>query len=537
MASSNVIKDQVKLLPFYIVSFSILFLLFLIPFSLIIQVVSTFDEFILHREYIVYALKTSFFQSILSSVIVLLLGILFAKSLFRRSNFIGRNLVFSFLNISYAIAPIIFAVGLVKLCGGEGIVASFIENKFQIKLNDYLYSVGGVIFVHVIINLPFAVRSFYNAFSSLSIDTLKLAEQIEFPFVKNLFLIQLPAIREAFAIVFSYVFIFSFTSFIIILILGGGVLSSTTIEVSIFEAIKLDFNVCFASFLSLIQFLICMLFIYFILKFKNNFVLQVNKDTFLSFNYHSSKFLKFSDFLVIFFFILICLTPLLTIIKEGISYKIIDFLYSKRFIYVLRKTLYIGFMSSLLSIFIAFSLISGAFHAKYKLKNDLLAKKILYLGNFKLIISTFVFVNGILLLSSNSSIIFIHAELFLILLTSLSSLPIVLNILSYKSLSFSNEEIWICRQLRIKYWNFVRYVFYPKIKKQLGFAFSFSYVFAIGDLNFIALVSSNKIDTLPNYLFASLRKYNFDDAAIVSFILLFVSLFTYWIINELINEN
>lgn len=537
MVIGDAFRKIVKFFPFTAVSFFLFASFLVIPLMIFIKSGKEISQISIHQEYILYVLRTSLIQSFISSCLVLLFGFFIAKALFRRSSFFGRDLIFDFLNVSYAVGPIIVAVGLINIYGAEGWVASYIDKRFDLRVNDYLYGIEGVIFVHLVYNLPFAIRAFYNALKKIPNETLKLVGQLDISCFKRFFLVELPAIKDSIHFIFAYVFIFAFTSFILVLILGGGVLSSTTFEISVFEAIKLDFNVCLATFLSAIQFMVCLLFVLIIFNTDNNFILEETRSSFLTFNYYNNYSLKLYDFLMILLLIFLCVIPLISVIKQGVSYKIIDFLYSNKFLYVLKKTLFIACSSSFLSIFISFSLISGAFYAKYNLKNISIAKKILNLGNFKLVISGYILVNGILLLSSSSNYIFEYAEVFLILVTALSSLPIVINILYPSSLSIVDEEINLCKQLDINDIHFLKYMFYPKVKKHLGFAFSFGFIFALGDLNLIALISSNKLDTIPNLIFAALRSYNFDEATIVAFILLFVSFFVFWIVKELTAEN
>jgi thiamine transport system permease protein len=530
-------KRLASLIPFTLTGFIIVAIIFITIVTIVGSISKQALLETIENPYITYIIKSNLEQAFISSFLSVVLAIPIARALHRRSKFFGRKLIINFINLSFALPVIALILGIIVIHGKNGWLNSSMNFIFGVSFQHYLYGIFGVALAHVSFCLPLAVRAFLNCLESTSSQTWRLSSQLNLSSWNLFKIIEWPSIRQAFLSVFILIFLMCFVSFVIVLSLGGGP-SVTTLEVSIYHAIKIDFNLSQAAVLSFIQFTICMLLMLIAQKFNKQIFAYTSTSQRLSIRSDGNSVLaKLIDGLFLFILSVISILPTIVVIKNGFNAKLIEILHSSRFFFCLKQSLLISMLSSIIALVMSLSLISGAFYFHHHLLKPKLAEKIIFLSNIKMVIPMYVFITGLFLTLQNFTVIIDHAFFILAVINALAALPFVVNILWSDSINFTKEEINLCKQLNINYWNFIKVIYFPRIKRNLGYALSFAMAISWGDIGAMAFFNSKDLNTLPHLLYAMLSSYRIEEAISVALIIMLLSLFFFWIGDELWSEN
>ena len=347
---------------------------------------------------------------------------------------------------------------------------------------------------------------------------------------------ELPAVKSTAFSVFLLVFMMCFTSFVIVLGLGGGP-RYTTLEVAIYQALRFDFDIGRAVVLSLIQLMICTVFMYIISNF-------INKDLFIhnkSNNSHrfdiKSTSGKIIDLLFLFIFIVIVVLPLLTIVYSGINERFLYVIYSEQFWNSFYYSILISLSSALLGLIFATGILTGCFHFKYIKKNDSLISKFIMLGNVSMLLPPFIFITGLFIILRDISDFYNMATILTILVNAFMALPFILAILYQPVLSFSDKEMYLCQNLGIKGWNFFKIICWGRIRNAVGYALALAATMSWGDLSVVTLFGNSNYSTLPYLIYQNFSNYKVNDASAIAFIVLLMSYTLFWLIEEFVSGD
>jgi thiamine transport system permease protein len=205
----------------------------------------------------VRSLLTSFYQAGLSTLLTLALGIPTAF-LFSRYAFKGKALLRALTAIPFMLPTVVVAAGFNALLGPRGWINLGLMDLFHLQ-NAPITFVGtfaAILMAHVFYNTTIVIRLVGNALSSLDPRTEMAAQTLGSNPRQVLLHVTLPMLRPTILAASLLVFIFDFTSFGVILLLGKPGFS--TLEVEIYRQAMQMFNLPLAGMLSLIQ-LLCTL--------------------------------------------------------------------------------------------------------------------------------------------------------------------------------------------------------------------------------------------------------------------------------------
>ncbi len=530
--ATSIIKKIIYLLPFSLVTAFIILLLGVTFFALSSH--SDFNSFLnlSQDSYIQYVIGFTLWQATLSTILSIALAILIARSLHRRSGFIGRGLILNFLNLAFILPAITLVTGIAIIHGKNGWINKLLENIHDQSLGYYLYGIFGIMLGHLAFCIPFAVRVFLSRLESIPDEMWRLTSQLELSTVNIFKIIEWPYLRLSVIGVAILTFMMCFSSFVIVLVLGGGP-AATTLEVEIYHSLKFDFDLPRAINLSFIQFLICICLTIFIQKSNTQFFPMITNISKRFFRPDINKVSTILiDLMAILLLFILSLLPVIAIIISGFNNKLVPVLYSKEFWYSAKESLEIALYSGGLTLFIALGLISGAFYFRYHLNKPNFSKHIIWLSNIRLIMPAFVFITGLFIAMKGFTPITNIAFYLIILVNSIAALPFAVNILLPGSLNFNTQEIYLCQSLGINGWNFIKFIYWPRIRKSLSYALALSVTISWGDLNLIALFGSNNLSTLPYLLYNMMSTYRVEEAAVVALAILLSSFFLFWVIEE-----
>jgi thiamine transport system permease protein len=185
-------------------------------------------------------------QAVLSTVLTVALAIPGAYLLYRRS-FPGERIVKALITVPFVLPSIVVAVGFAVF---RSVHDFWVELGFTF-LTEPVY---WIIAAHVFVNYSIAVRTIGGVWATLDAEVEEAAELDGAGRLKTLIAISLPQLKPAVFSASALVFLFSATSFGIVLVLGGGQVLS--IETAIYLAATQFLDLKGAAALVLVQTLI-----------------------------------------------------------------------------------------------------------------------------------------------------------------------------------------------------------------------------------------------------------------------------------------
>lgn len=204
----------------------------------------------------------TFFQALLSTAGALLLGLPGAY-LVSHYQFRGKRLVKSVAQLPFVLPSILVVLGFVIFFGNSGILNDMIRKVFSLKEAPLhiLYSFKAIILAHTFYNFPICltlVSSYWEHMSprqEYAASTLGARPSTVFRTVT------LPRLIPPITAAASMIFLFCFTSFSIILVLGGGP-QFTTLEVKIYQLARVQFDLHHAAAFALFSLTISTIVLY-----------------------------------------------------------------------------------------------------------------------------------------------------------------------------------------------------------------------------------------------------------------------------------
>ena len=200
-------------------------------------------------------------QAALSTVLTLLLALPGAY-VFARYQFRGKELLRSFTTVPFVLPTVVVAAAFHSLLGPRGLVNAVLMKWFNLISPpvDVDQTIALILIAHVFYNYTVVVRIVGGYWSHLDPGLMESAKMLGASPAKAFLKVTLPLLSPAILAASLLVFIFCFSSFGVILILGGP--RFATIEVEIYrQAIHL-FNLPMAAALSLLQILFMFAFMW-----------------------------------------------------------------------------------------------------------------------------------------------------------------------------------------------------------------------------------------------------------------------------------
>jgi thiamine transport system permease protein len=238
----------------YLIPLLFLGLFFFLPlvFIFLKAIQSASPGWITSASQITRPLGFTFFQAILSLLLTLLVGIP-AAYIFSHYKFMGSTTLQVIVMLPFILPTVIVAAGFNALVGPNGWLNLLLISVFKLSTPPihFLGTFGAILTAHVFYNTIIVVRVMGGAWKELNqkyeqagkvlgANPSQLFREITFPLL-------MPALLSASLLVF----IFDFTSFGVILLLGGPTFS--TLETEIYTQSTVLLNLPLAGILSIIQ--------------------------------------------------------------------------------------------------------------------------------------------------------------------------------------------------------------------------------------------------------------------------------------------
>ncbi len=199
----------------------------------------------------------TFYQAILSTLLTLLVGMP-AAYLFGRFDFPGKPLLRVLTTLPFILPTVVVAASFNALVGPRGWINLLLMRTFELSAPplQMLNSLPAILLAHVFYNTTIVIRVVGSAWSQLDPRLEQAARALGASPWRALREVTLPLLRPSIFAAALLVFIFDFTSFGVILLLGGPRFATLEVEIYI-QALQM-LNLPLAGLLSAVQ-LVCTL--------------------------------------------------------------------------------------------------------------------------------------------------------------------------------------------------------------------------------------------------------------------------------------
>jgi len=466
-------------------------------------------------DYLQHLILFSFGQSLLSTVLSIFLGLLLARALFYQT-FSGKKWLLKLMSLTFVLPVLVAIFGLIGIYGSSGWLAWF-ANLLGIPWQGHIYGLSGILIAHLFFNIPLSAQLFLQSLQSIPYQQRQLAAQLNLQGWQFVKLVEWPVFRQQCLPTFSLIFMLCFTSFTVVLTLGGGP-QYTTLETAIYQAILFEFDLPKAALFAMLQFIFCLVLFSLTSRFSPS-----NQNGLSNSNPWFEKpksAVKIFHVFVLLVFVFFLFAPVLNILISALSSSSLFTVWHNSQLWrALGYSLSIAPLSALLALTMAIALLLLSRRLEW-LHYQKIAQFIINAGMVILAIPILVLAMGLFLLLQERD--FSNIDLFVIVVfcNALSAMPFVLRILSAP---FHNNMRYyenLCNSLGIVGWQRFYLIEWQTLRAPLRYAFALALALSLGDFTAIALFGSQEFTSLPHLLYQQLGNYRNQDAAVTAGILL-----------------
>ncbi len=485
----------------------------------------------LRKPYIWSILRFTFFQAALSTALSVVLALPLSRALYRRQHFFGRGLLIRFTSVSLVVPTMVAILGVIAVHGRNGWVNDILS-ALGLSRVDYLYGLNGILIAHVFFNLPLVTRLFLNGLSDIPAYQWKLSTLLGFNSTQNFRLVEWPALRGVVPGAAGIVFLLCFTSFAIVLALGGGP-RSTTLEVAIYQAIRFEFDLSKAVALSVIQILLCLVLALIFFARRPLLKLQPEQSPGVTRPDRDVLTGKVLDYAMLGIAALFLLSPLAAVVFGTFSGGGWIILSDPSFWLSLRSSLFISLCAGLLATSIGLALSHLIGSLRLRRSRPWLGTIPELIGMLTLLIPPIALGTGLFLLFRSFTDALSLGIWLVIAINAVFTLAFTLRIMVAPVQLQQGRFLPLSQTLGIRGWNQWRLITWPTLKQPICYAMAVSTTLSAGDMGVIALFGTDKLSTLPLLIYRLLGNYRLEQAAVVSVCLCTLCLLLFWSIERL----
>lgn len=458
-------------------------------------------------------------QAGLTVVLSLVVGVAVAWAL-NRLRFPGRDLIVGLFASAIVTPGIIVAFGLLAIWGRAGWIADLTGFQFPI------FGLGGILFAHVILDASFAARILLARLDSIPPFRLKTGQSLGISAWQRFVLIDWPAMRTTLPGLGAIIFLLAFTSFPVVLLLGGGP-ANQTLEVAIYSGVRLDFDLSGAVTLALVQIAVCATII---VLASSAAAIPANLARSEGQAWRDRPVVRLAQWAVLIIAVLGFGLPLLAIIVDGVGPGLVALLARDSFWRSLWTSLGIATASSLLTLLLGLALATGrAATGRGLAKTAIGAPAYAYLAVPAVVLSL-----GFFLLARNAGVDPTLAAPFVVILANtLLALPYAVSTLGPPLDAIAARRGKLIRSLGLSGWRQFRAVEWPLIAGEVGVVAALAFCFSMGDLGVISLFGTEDFTTLPLLMSRSLAAYRSNEAGGIAMIMLLLTIAAFVLIPKL----
>jgi thiamine transport system permease protein len=459
-----------------------------------------------------HLLRMTSIQAGLTTVLSLAVGTALAWAL-NRLRFPGRDLLVGLFASAIVTPGMVVAFGLLSIWGRNGWINQLSETLFGAPIGNPAYGLSGILFAHVVLDGAFAARILLARLDAIPAARLKTGQSLGLGAWQRFLIIDWPALRGTMPGLAAIIFLLAFTSFPIVLMLGGGP-ANQTLEVAIYAAVRQDFDLVGAVRLAATQIAVCSVVI---LAASALAPIPTSLGASTSPRWRDSRGAALLQTLVLALCTIGFALPLLSVLVDGLGGGIGNLLSRPAFWWAASSSLAIGTASALLTLILALTLAMGrGATASGPLRTLLGMPAFAYLAVPAVVLSLgfFLLVRDLGVAPATA------APVMVILANSLLALPFAMATLGPPLEAIARTRGKLIRSLGLPGWRQFISIEYPLLGRDVGVMLALAFCFSLGDLGVIALFGTQDFQTLPLMMFRALGSYRSNDAAAIAALLL-----------------
>lgn len=474
-----------------------------------------------------HLLRMTTIQAGLTTILSLTVGILLAWTL-NRLKFPGRNAVAGLFAAAIVTPGLVVAVGLLSVWGRSGWINQFL-GLFSLEMPGSIFGLHGILAAHVILDGTFAARILLSRLDAIPDIQIKTGQSLNLGPLKRFQTLDWPAMSSAMPGLGAIIFLLAFTSFPIVLLLGGGP-ANQTLEVAIYSAVRLNFDLGGAVQLALIQLFVCALIILPAISFTSS-IAGAGGHT--QYYWPDRPAIRLLQKIILTLGIIGFLLPLLAVLVDGIGPDLAALATKSSFWRATMSSLLVGSLSALLTLSLALTLCL----ARAEVSNRYLRALLNLPAYTYLIVPAIVLSLGFFITSRMLGISASRAAPFvLIFANALLALPFAISTLGPPIAAINQNYRRLTLSLNLTGYGRWKKIEWPLLGREIGLVLALGFCFSLGDLAVISLFGTEKFSTLPWLMMRAMGAYRTGDAAAIAAILLILAFTTFWILPPLMRK-
>jgi thiamine transport system permease protein len=501
-----------------------------------------------------YYLKIILFtveQALISTASSILLGLPGAY-LLSNYEFRGKSIIRAVTTVPFVLPSIIVVLGFVIFFGNNGLLNRSLMSLFNLEEPPLkiLYSMKAIILAHTFYNFPIAIRLISAVWSRINPNIEKVARSLGARGLKLFCRVTLPQILPGIFAGAALIFIFCFTSFAIILVLGGGPQFST-IEVEIYRLARVSIDLKGASTLAIWEAILTILFMYIYTKlqqrvsFAEKVQLRFERPPLLSIL--KSPYGPLVIIYLIFSFAII-VAPMLSAIHYSflrrashaarLSYTlkwyrmlitgVQDNAIAVSYLSVVKNSLFFGLITILFSLPIG-TLIAYLTTRRKRIVGSLFESALM----LPLGISSIILGLGYIRAYQNFPWAPAGKWYAIALAHTVIAYPFVIRSTSAVFRKINPQLINAAMSLGANRWHTFLRVEFPMIKSGIIAGATFAFAISIGEINATLMLYNPNYTTIPIAIYRLISAYNFFGACALGTVLIFICFLVFLIIDKM----
>ncbi len=467
--------------------------------------------------YLGRVLAFSIIQATLSTVLSLALGIGLALALVRRS-FPGRGIVLAALSTTMVMPTIVTVFAVFAVYGRSGWLAELLtilgwQGRFSI------FGYPGILIAHVFLNAPFVARITLDGLNQIPAEHWRLATAFGFTPAQIFRHLDWPVLRTELPGIAGLIFLMCFKSFAIVLALGGGP-SRSTLEVAIYEALKIDLDFGRVAWLALIQLAICLSMTALLhWAFTRPPVGHTIRNLVRRPDANAPS-LKVLDSLVLLIAALF-IAPLALSVLTGIR-NVPDILEAD-LLQAFVTSMMIASAAAVIACVLALALATAGRRRRLALRSPRIAAFYDFLPDTLLAVPPFALTAGLFLLIQRFGDPSSAGLILLPLINGLAAVPFAYRFVAPHLLTVEERYGRVAASLGVTGWAKLTIMDWPVLKRPLAAGFALAMALSFGDFGIIALFGGTELVTLPYLLYERLGAYRHDEASAIGLVIVLVA--------------